>query len=210
MWTHSENASRPVSAATIACVLAICVWQTWPGDKSALAAPRESGARLVNRTVLSVASDTYTAWDAAATLCAWNAVAAPEVALSLRWVEHGVFGPRARGGDETRSLPEEARRFLFLALVWNESRKLNLFVPPEKELGEAVQSLLSNKSGCVVTGGGAEAQDFLTNLPAARWRTYADMAMRAKTFERVRGSFDRNASLLAQTWFWHATSEGGN
>ena len=210
MWTHSEKVGRSARAIATAGLLAICAWRMWKGSALALAAPREAGAHLVNRTLLSVASDTYTAWDATAILCAWNTVATPRVALSLPWVAQGAFAPRARGSDEARTLPEEARRFLFLALVWSESRKLNLFVPPEKELDQAVKSLQGNKPACAVVGGGAEAEAFLLNLPAARWRTYADMALRAKAFERVRGSFDRNVSLLAQTWFWHATSEGEN
>lgn len=163
-------------------------------------------ARLVNRTILGAAGESYTAWDASLLLCAWNALGSAPVPLGTPWLApDGRMRARLAASD-TSAWPADARRLLFLALVWGESRKLNLFVPTEKDLDAAVGTL--RDAGCRIEGdgregGSPEAAAFLRTLPDARWRFFADAALRAKGFERVRGGLEKNRALLGQSWSWH-------
>ena len=181
----------------------------------AMAAELPAG-RLVNRTLLTVGAEVYTAWDASVLACASSAVAA-EAPSEAPATQHDWLSPpivsrkeRLRPGD-VATLPPEARRFLFVALVWGEARKLNLFVPSEKDLESGVKALHAARGAgrCVVPGGGPEAAAFLVGLPDARARSYVDLALRAKALERVRGPLEKNPNLLSQTWFWHASTESG-
>jgi len=197
-------------------LLAVAFWAATSSFSTSLAAEAPAG-RLVNRTLLTVGSDVYTAWDASVLACASavSAMSATDAAPDALATRHDWLSPpivarkeRLRPGD-VATLPPEARRFLFVALVWGEARKLNLFVPPEKDLEAGVKSLrLARDSGrCVIPGGGPEAVAFLSGLPDARVRGYVDLALRAKSFERVRGPLEKNPNLLSQTWFWHASTE---
>ncbi|MCA2961041.1 MAG: hypothetical protein IOD12_12365 [Silvanigrellales bacterium] len=165
---------------------------------------------LLNRSLLSVGTDVYTAWDASALACAWSAVGSVEAFPEFNWLASSILAPNGQNRTlDTDSLPPEARRFLFQALVWNESRKLNLFVPQEREVELAIPVFRASvKSGkCRIPGGGPAATAFLTSLPESRVRTLVDIALRAQAFERVRGDLRKNPNLLSQTWFWHATME---
>jgi len=168
----------------------------------------------VNRTLLTVGSDVYTAWDASVLACA-SAVLSMSATPDAPVTQHDWLTPpvvsrkeRLRLGD-VATLPSEARRFLFVALVWGEARKLNLFVPPEKDIEAGVKSLRAARDSgrCNVQGSGPEAVAYLSGMPDARVRSYVDLALRAKAFERVRGPLEKNPNLLSQTWFWHAPTE---
>ncbi len=172
-----------------------------------------SGQRLLNRTLLTVGTDVYTAWDAAALTCAWATVTAspgtPPAVATIDWFAVGGGAGMARSNEPLR-LDADVKRFLFLTLVWSESRKLNLFVPPERELEAAERAFQAARSGshCPTPGESYEARMWLARLPVGRARGYVDLALRGQAFERVRGGLEKNPNLLSQSWFWHAVPSG--
>lgn len=165
---------------------------------------------ILNRSLLSVGTDVYTAWDASALTCAWSVVRTVDAFPELDWLATSILAPKGRNRTlDVDALPPEARRFLFQALVWSESRKLNLFVPQEREMEWAIKAFRAavDAGKCRIPGGGPLSTAFLTSLPDTRVRTFVDVALRAQAFERVRGDLGKNPNLLSQTWFWHATTE---
>lgn len=199
-------------------VLAWCGLALLPRGFAFAQAPVASAAALpapLNRSVLSVGNDVYTAWDASALVCVQSAVDGSNVPPKFDWISGSGLGlglaarnAQVRSSD-VFALPEEVQRFLFQTLVWNESRKLNLFVPQEREVESAISEFrnLVRLGKCWIPGGGRAAAAFLESLPDARVRTLVDVALRAKAFERVRGDLRKNPNLLSQTWFWHSKLE---
>ena len=157
--------------------------------------------REINRSVLSVGSDVYSYFDAVLLLRFWNLLTPTTVALTTPWetTTGFVFKRELDLLSNVKLWPEDSVRLLFLALVWSEAKRLNLFVPTEKEMEVALVRV--KKEG--ITSGNEELLAYFKALPEPRLRQYLEILLRARTFEKVRGGFDKNAGLLNASWFWH-------
>ena len=155
----------------------------------------------INRSVLSIGSDVFTSFDANLLLRFWNLLAPTPVALTTSWnsTTGFVFKRELDLLTNINSWPPDASRLLFLGLVWAEAKRLNLFVPVEKEMEVALARVKKEGLGPA----NEDLQAYFKGLPETRLRGYLEIVLRARTFERVRGGFDKNSGLLNTAWFWH-------
>lgn len=186
----------------IACVP--CVWPLYIQGQSVVAeTPAGKSSRVTNRAVLTVGGEVYTSTDAVLILALWNALGEPRVALSTSWLaDLRIRIEKDRDALQTvLNWPADVRRLLGIGLVWHEAKRLNLFVPGEKELEAALQKV-SLEQGLV--GMPAPVLSFWNALPVTKKRFYIELVLRARTYEKVRGSLQKNPALLNASWFWHA------
>lgn len=155
----------------------------------------------VNRSVLSIGSDVYTSFDAVLLLQFWNLLTPTPVSFITNWdtTTGFVFRRELDLLTNIKSWPTDATRLLFLGLVWSEAKRLNLFVPAEKEMEVALTRV--KKEG--VTSSREELAAYFKGMPESRLREYLEIVLRARTFEKVRGGFEKNPGLLNASWFWH-------
>lgn len=156
----------------------------------------------LNRTVLSVGNDVYTAFDIEVLLRVWNLLGTRTIRHTTNWMTITGF-PLDKDkdlADNIAAWPPDAARLLFITLVWSESRRLSLFVPGEKELDAAMQKL---RKGLTSEGMRPAVAHYFGALSGSRLREYADMCLRARTSERIRGDLKKNATLMSVPWFWH-------
>ena len=161
----------------------------------------------VNRSVLTVGREVFSSADAAAILAIWNLTNAPgekPVAIETKWLAGFSLPDLVSPDVETMNKiwPEDIRTFFQLALIWVDVQKLNLFIPRDQE----VSSLLKNfkdKQETLLTGIEPVLAREIANVSDKTKRKWVEAVIRARTFYRVRGSFERNKNLFSVGWYWH-------
>jgi len=161
----------------------------------------------VNRSVLTVGREVFSSADAAAILALWNLTRASgekPVAIETKWLAGFSLLDLVSPDVETMNKiwPEDIRTFFQLALIWVDVQKLNLFIPRDQE----VNSLLKNfkdKQEALLTGIEPVLAREIAHVSDKTKRKWVETVIRARTFYRVRGSFERNKNLFSVGWYWH-------
>ncbi len=155
-------------------------------------------------TVLTVGNDIYTNLDAILLLAIWDNISGESTRLSLDWRKKLQFNTNHQKDLVLRvsEWPQDAKRFLFVALAWNETKKFNLFVPTAKDLESArVKTDRKIKWDSVAP----DIQSYFNEIPAAKLNMYLEIILRSISFLKIRGDFSKNSSLLAtRQWHWHS------
>ncbi|MEN9824407.1 MAG: hypothetical protein RI953_152 [Pseudomonadota bacterium] len=188
--------------AGLFCFLLLLTFGTARGEGQ----PGEK-AILVNRAVLTVGREIYTAADAVGMLVAWNLTRGPDekpVVLSIDWLKDLPVGDSA--GAEVimmmKTWPEELKLFFQSALIWLDVQKLNLFVQREQDIAQNLKKMndLSKEAF------GSIPEPLLKEVQSASQQTkkkWVESVMRIRSFIRVRGSLERNRNLFSVGWYWH-------
>lgn len=188
--------------------------QSPPPASSRAAAPETPGSRLVgmlNRSLITVGSDAYTTLDGRLLLALWNALAARAVPMVTNfeadpssWARSPADEQGASRSKRISRLAPDARRLLFILFVWDESRRLGLFVPSDKALSDVADEITNSD---FATASPVDVRRFWSELGVSGQRVYLNMILRAKTYLKVRGDLDTNPRLSDLVWFWHGLSE---
>lgn len=173
----------------------------------------ERPSERINRSVLTVGREVYSATDAAALLLIWNLTQPPSekpVFIQTQWLS-GFAVPDLLSFDPTiieKIWPEDVRVFFQVALIWVDVQKLNLFIPKDQEISSLLSQL--NERQASLTGGFESVliREVLGASEKQR-RKWIEMVIRARTFLRVRGGLDRNKNLFNVGWYWHREDVGG-
>jgi hypothetical protein len=170
--------------------------------------------RFVNRSLITLGGDVYTSLDGRLLLVLWNALAEPQVPMVTNlesdprsWPEADASAGGRTGGARWRVLSRygpDTRRLLFVLLVWEESRRLGLFVPPEKAL-EELRTALGQSEFANATP--VDVRRYWADMNQGAQNTYLNMIFRAKNYLRVRCDLDANPRLNDTPWFWHGMGE---
>lgn len=161
----------------------------------------------MNRSVLTVGRDVFTALDAIAILVFWNLSSSKqekEIRIETKWLGGFVLQELVKPDAETMKLvwPEDVRTFFQLALVWVDIKKLNLFVASDREINSLAQKI-SEQNRDLLSGIEPALVEQLLKSPEKLKKEWAELVIRARIFYRVRGSFERNKSLFNSGWYWH-------
>ncbi len=162
----------------------------------------QASPQFLNRTLLTVGRDTYTMLDALCLLGVWNSLGPEPVALTTNWrtFEGISIDPEKTIRDNLVSWPADVQRLLFLGFVGAESKRLNLFVPAERDLDAA----LKRTKGLLVEMRLAEnAREYLLQGGDETLRKYIDLVLRTVTFQKFKGDLAKNQSMTKVLWYWH-------
>lgn len=172
-------------------------------------APAEAKPVVVNRAILTVGREIFTAADAAAMLMIWNMTKAQgesSVPLVTDWLKPIALGQTA-GLDPflvMKSWPADLRTFFHIALISIDVQKLNLFMLREAEIMAQLKSF--TQQGEALTQGLKPelAKEVLGATDVAK-KKWIESVVRVRSFIRVRGPLERNKNLLSVGWYWHNT-----
>lgn len=188
--------------------VATLILSTGGGGASADTSQAHSAVRRLNRSVLTVGREVFTALDATALLIAWNALASETVDIQSRWLE-GFDLPQGSALDFEKSLqqwPQDVQMIFKIALIWVDVQKLNLFIPKEFELNEGLKMFedsLAKDQKNVPTS-------LLKQIKSAdsfQKKRWIGIVLRAQSFLRIRGAVERNKSIAEVGWYWHSGAE---
>lgn len=158
---------------------------------------------LVNRTILTAQNEVYTAPQAELWLAMWSQLTKVSIPIESIW------NPNAKldaGGKQQeffvayRKWPRDARELLYLALVWGEIKRLNLFTASETDIDRAVSHLRKTITEKNVS---EAVRPFLQPEAAPMFRNLVERSLRALTYLKVRGDLAKNPSLANVFWSWH-------
>ena len=176
-------------------------------------ASAERPAERINRSVLTVGREVYSATDAAALLLVWNltqpATEKP-VFIQTPWLA-GFTVADLLTFDPTmmeKIWPEDVRVFFQIALIWVDVQKLNLFIPKEQEIS-ALLSALTERQGTLTAGFEPMLAKEVMGASEKQRRKWIEMVVRARTFLRVRGGLEKNKNLFNVGWYWHRDDVSG-
>jgi hypothetical protein len=170
-------------------------------------------AERINRSVLTVGREVYSAGDAAALLLVWNLTqpsAEKPVFIQTPWLS-GFSVPDLLSFDPAimeKIWPEDVRVFFQIALIWVDVQKLNLFIPKEQEIS-ALLSALNERQAALMGGVETALAQEVTGASEKQKRKWIEMVVRARTFLRVRGGLDKNKNLFNVGWYWHLDDVSG-
>ena len=161
----------------------------------------------INRSVLTVGREVFSALDAVAILILWNLTRSAqeqEIKIETKWLEGFVLQDLVRPDAEAMKniWPEDVRTFFQLALVWADIKKLNLFVAKDQEIN-AILATFSDRNNKIFNTVEPALADELMRSSLKIKRDWIELVIRARTFYRVRGTFERNKSLFNVGWYWH-------
>lgn len=166
----------------------------------------------INRSVLTVGREVFSALDATALLAAWNSLAqSNEEAVEIQsvWLD-GLslsVGSSPEFEKSFRLWPKDVQVFFSIALIWVDVQKLNLFIPKESELSNAVQvfeqNLLKTQKNVP-----AALRLQMRGASISQKRKWVEMVLRAQAFLRIRGSVERNKNIVDVGWYWHSVAGG--
>lgn len=161
----------------------------------------------VNRSVLTVGREVFSSADAAAILALWNLTRASgekPVAIETKWLAGFTLPDLVSPDVETMNKiwPEDIRNFFQLALIWVDVQKLNLFIPRDEEVNRLLKNF-KDKQEALLTGIEPVLAREIAQVSDKTKRKWVETVLRARTFYRVRGSFERNKNLFSVGWYWH-------
>lgn len=162
---------------------------------------------LVNRSVLTVGREIFSSADAVAMLALWNFTrpsSEKPVEITTKWLAGFKLQDLVQPDVQMMNSiwPEDVRVFFKIALVWVDVQKLNLFIPSEQEIKPLLVSL-SAKKEILLAGVEPTLVAEISGASEKTKRKWAEMVIRARTFFRVRGAFERNRTLFNVGWYWH-------
>jgi hypothetical protein len=162
---------------------------------------------FLNRSLLTVASDVYTTLDGRLLLALWNAIAEPPVPMVTNLEADPVtWQQRTEGADSQNKkvglvqLAPDSKRLMYILFVWEESRRLGLFIPSDKAIADAAVALQFSD---FYTSAPVDVREYWTDLGPAGQKVYLNMISRSKSYIRVRGDLESNPRLMDVFWFWH-------
>ncbi|MEY2987209.1 MAG: hypothetical protein RJB13_730 [Pseudomonadota bacterium] len=195
-----------------ACVALVIAITLFSGSEKVLgneeASDAHSSVRRLNRSVLTVGREVFTALDAIALLIAWNSVASQRVEIQSQWLD-GFELPEGSAIDFEKSFkrwPNDVRTFFSIVLIWIDVQKLNLFIPKALEVSESVERFVESYS----KGHKNVSPTLLKQIESAdssQKMKWAEMVLRAQSFLRIRGSIERNRGIVDVGWYWHTDPE---
>lgn len=176
------------------------------GRATALTSVSRASA-VINRAVLTVGGDIFTAADAVALLMVWNLTkpdSEPAVSLTTNWL--GSLQLPASSGSETiaqlKLWPADVRMFFEIALVWIDVQKLNLFVLREQDLSAGFKKFAGLGVNSFPASVSALAGEVLSASDTTK-KKWVESVLRVRAFMRVRGLPERNRNLFSVGWYWH-------
>ena len=167
-----------------------------------------SSVRRLNRSVLTVGREVFTALDAAALLIAWSSLTSQQIAMQSKWLE-GFELPQGSATDFEKSFmrwPKDVQTVFSIVLIWVDVQKLNLFIPKATEVDEAVEKFVESYS----KGQKSVPPTLLKQIEdadVAQKRKWVEMVLRAQSFLRIRGTVERNKNIVNVGWYWHSDAE---
>ena len=161
---------------------------------------------VVDRSVLSVKSKVYYASDAKCLCVFWNAIMPNKISCQFDWFG-GKISAKINDREDLKNADREIKNFLFLALVYAEATRLRLFVPTSDQFLEALRLISINtedikKCQLLRANFFGEKKDSNKEEDKIVFEI-VDHILRAKTYLRVHGSFEKNLQLLETHWYWH-------
>ncbi|MEN9809804.1 MAG: hypothetical protein RLZZ488_1371 [Pseudomonadota bacterium] len=169
---------------------------------------------VMNRAVLTVGGDVFTAADAVALLMMWNLTKQenePAINLTTDWLKP-VQLPASNGSEtivQIKSWPADVKTFFEIALVWIDVQKLNLFVLREQELLAGFKKFSQLGAASFPLPIANLAGEVLSASEAVK-KKWVESVLRARAFIRVRGLPERNKNLFSVGWYWHQTTPDKN
>lgn len=166
----------------------------------------------VNRSILTVGREVFTAVDAVALLMIWNSTRVAgekEVKLETQWLRGFSFPDLVIPDIETmkKVWPDDVRVFFQLALIWVDVKKLNLFVSREQEITTVLGKFNDRKTSDFSRVEPILVSQVFGSSEKSK-REWIEAVIRTRTFYRVRGSFERNKNLFNVGWYWHKSIDG--
>lgn len=158
---------------------------------------------LVNRTVLTVQNEVYTAPQAELWLAMWSQLVKVNIPIESIWNANADLDTGSKQQDfftAYRKWPRDARELLYLALVWGEIKRLNLFTVSETDIDRAVANLKKTINEKTVS---EAVRPFLQPEASTMYRNLVERSLRALTYLKVRGDLAKNPSLANVFWSWH-------
>jgi hypothetical protein len=213
--------SRPqLTASTIgAFCSAIALGFPWAAMASTTAAksvtrPAVLESKRVNRSVLTVGREIFSAADAVALLALWNLTRPASenaVEIDTKWLAGFTLQDLVQPDIQLMNSiwPEDVKVFFRIALVWVDVQKLNLFIPSEQEIKPLLASFVAKRESLLAGVEPALAAE-IAGASEKTKRKWIEMVVRARTFFRVRGSFERNRNLFNVGWYWHSATGAGS
>jgi hypothetical protein len=153
-----------------------------------------SAGTFQRKSVLTVTDQIYTDMDAEIIIWIWNLFSPKPFKKSTDWkIKLGL-------GNSPASLPDDAKTLLFATSAWSESKRLNLFSPSKKDI-ELKLDIAKDPSSLKQLS--VTAQKFWIEQSSESKSLYLDIVLRAMSFEKTRGGFEKNQALAAMAWYWH-------
>lgn len=173
------------------------------GSETPAFAQSKNAPSAANRIVLTVNKEHYTAYDVYGLLIAWHMTGTANEKIQFNWLGAVALGldPKKGLAEGISLLNDEKRTLLFITFVWAEVKRLNLFESSGGEVENLVRAFRKEKNTFALP---EQAWHFLVVAPEATLRRYFEMAIRARTYAKVRGDFKKNPSLTSVAWTWHS------
>lgn len=158
--------------------------------------------QLVNQSFLYVADKPYSAMQVNLIIRLWNSFAdwsgkgLPKVPLTTHLLnskdifESKRLDQKQDGMGRLLHLPPDVKRALFCCLVWTEAKRLNLFEINLSEIEVAQEHFMKDESVSIL----------LKSLGSQIAFDSIHMVLKAGTYFKVRGDFERNLSLANLSW----------
>lgn len=162
---------------------------------------------IVNRALLTVNRNIFSAVDAIGMLMIWNMTKQGnenQMKLETDWLKPLPLGETARLDPTVmmKQWPADVKVFFQIALIWSDVQKLNLFVIREQEVDENLKKFklqfesLSKGIPIVL------AREVFATSDSTK-KKWIESVLRTGSFLRVRGNLERNKNLFNVSWFWH-------
>ncbi|NBO37124.1 hypothetical protein EBU99_00910 [bacterium] len=170
-------------------------------------------ARHVNRSVLTVGREVFSATDALGLLMVWNLTRGSgenAVPLETNWLKplNKIDTSVNDLSGMTAGWSADMRLFFELALICIDVQKLNLFIPREQDVLATLAIVKAQQAMSLAKVDPALASEVMGVSDKTR-RRWIESVLRARTFVRVRGSLERNKSLFNVGWYWHVAPKSG-
>lgn len=162
---------------------------------------------ILNRTVLTVQTEVYTAAQSELLLALWGEITQTIIPIESLW-NPSVKINTGRKQEEFlasyKKWPKDAQELLYVALVWSEIKRLNLFSVSESDIDKAVVKYTKILSGQKFSG---IVRRFLSPEGKSVLKNCIERVLRAQTYLKVRGNLDKNISLSNTFWYWHSSEK---
>lgn len=166
----------------------------------------------VNRAVLTVGREVFSAIDAVAMTMVWNMTSdknEKKIAAETDWLNPESVAAAAAGDPVSTmpSWPEDLRQFFQMALIWTDIQKLNLFVIRPQDISPYLArfSVLRNKLSAGYSD--TVVREVYSASDEVKMRRI-ESVLRVRAFIRARGNLDRNKNLYSAGWYWHHAPAG--
>jgi len=157
---------------------------------------------LVNQSFFSIEEKQYSALQIDLLLNLWNALAKSSggtISIVPRTTNLlgnkdvfdrlGIEVPKS-GLERVQKLPKDLQRALFICLVWVEAKRLNLFETAPSEIDGIHERFMKDE----------HISKMIKRLGTHVSQESIHMVLRAGTYLKVRGDFDKNLTLANLSW----------